>query len=517
MTDETATVARLSRRLVLQRQTCEPMDDYYNGRQRLAFLAPEVREQIGDRLRPLVINWPRTIVDSVQRRSYVEGFRVSTGGTADDELWRIWQANDLDEWAQLAFVDALVHRRSFMSVWNPDGGDTPRIAVESELQMTVEYEPGTRIITAALKRWQDGALQYATLYRPDAVLRFSAPHAVVQQFEFRLDGAAPLTAGGGVGPWQLEQRLPNPLGVVPVVPIVNRPRTNNLDGVSELHDVIPVADAVNKLATDMMVTSEYHATKRRWATGIEVPANPDNRVRLQAEVAAQWDNATKGKTWLAGQGVTFGEFGEASLSNFTAAIELLTTQLAAISGLPPHFLGVGTKNPASADAIRSSEATLVERAREKHRAWGGALEQVMRLSIAARDGVRLDALPPELSGMETIWRDPETPTEAQTADATIKLLAAGVIDLEAAQERMGLTPAQRSAISERRSLATATAATADVSSRMDLARSLQQNDGLSQNASLAAVGLLQAAAANSPAPRKVIERDPAGNIVAIGG
>jgi hypothetical protein len=49
--------------------------------------------------------------------------------------------------------------------------------------------------------------------------------------------------------------------------------------------------------------------------------DPDwaDRERLQAEAAAYWDQATKGKTWLAGEGVQFGQFPEATLDGFVRA------------------------------------------------------------------------------------------------------------------------------------------------------------------------------------------------------
>jgi hypothetical protein len=487
-------VPRLSKDLSGRQPELAAADDYYAGQQPLQFLAPEVRQQVGNRLTSLVINWPRVIVDSVQRRTYVEGFRLGVGGQADDELWRIWQANDLDEWSQLAHIDALVHGRAFLTVWGDDDDpQTPRIAAESAHQMTVSYKAGTRTVDAALKRWRDDGVEYATLYLPDQIVRYAAD--------------APTTSAGATRnlPWAFDQSLPNPLGAVPVVPLVNRPRLRNLNGESELADIVPLADAVNKLATDMMVTSEFHATKRRWATGIQLPSvggevGEAERRRFQAEAAAYWDNATKGKTWLAGQGVQFGQFDEASLDNFAGAIRLLTSQIAAIGGLPPDDLGLNTTNPASAEARRAAETVLNNRANEKMRAWGGSYERTMRLAMAVQRGIPLASLPTDLRGMETIWRDPETPTVAQTADAAVKLFMAGIIDAEQAQEDIGLTPVQRESIAKRRDIAASTAATADVEARMAQARRLQADDGLSQNAALAAVGLLQAAAVNSAAP-----------------
>lgn len=473
----------LDGRLDDQQQALYRFDTYYEGTQPLQFMAPEVRAQVGNRLAPLVINWPRTIVDSVQRRCYVEGFRIADG-KADSGLLDIWQANDLDEWASLGQVDALVHGRAFLSVWAASDG-SPRVRFESAHQMVVDYEPGDRVVRAALKRWADGETVYATLFEPFRVTRW-----------IKGEGA------GAEAEWTLLETLPNPLGAVPVVPLVNRPRLLNLDGSSELTDVMPVADAVNKLATDMLIASEFHATKRRYATGIQIPTSGPDRERLQAEAAQYWDNATKGKTWLAGEGVNFGQFDEASLTNFVDAITLLTGQIAAIAGLPPHYLGIKGDNPASADAIRSAESTLVERAREKHQSWGGAYERAMRLAVAVRDGVALADVDPAMAAMETIWRDPETPTVAQAADAAVKLTQGErpIIDIDQAREDLGYSPLQIERMNDRANEMAAMAATSDVRARLDLARDLQVRDGLSQNAALAAVGLLQAAGLNQPTP-----------------
>jgi hypothetical protein len=135
-------VPRLSKDLSGCKAELDAADEYYAGQQPLQFLAPEVRQQVGNRLTSLVINWPRVIVDSVQRRTYVEGFRLGVGGQADDELWRIWQANDLDEWSQLAHIDALVHGRAFLTVWGNDADpQTPIIAAESAHQMVSATRP----------------------------------------------------------------------------------------------------------------------------------------------------------------------------------------------------------------------------------------------------------------------------------------------------------------------------------------------------------------------------------------
>ena len=90
------------------------LDEYYEGEQPLSYMAPELIQELDERVRQVVIEWPRLVVDSVEERLDVEGFRFGRQADADAELWRIWQANDLDEQSQQAHVDALVMKRSYV-------------------------------------------------------------------------------------------------------------------------------------------------------------------------------------------------------------------------------------------------------------------------------------------------------------------------------------------------------------------------------------------------------------------
>src|SRR6476469_8051663 len=150
----------LALKIGAQRASRESADRYFEGTQPLSFLAPEVQSQVGNRLRSLNINWARKIVEAVLQRLTTEGFGLGHGGTADASLWDIWQDNDLDEWSQMAYLDALVHGRSFMSVWGRDDDPSrPQIMTETAYQMAVDYDPGTRRPRAALKVWADGTRQ----------------------------------------------------------------------------------------------------------------------------------------------------------------------------------------------------------------------------------------------------------------------------------------------------------------------------------------------------------------------
>jgi hypothetical protein len=421
-------ITRLGRALDERRPEYDRLDTYYAGRQSShAFMAPEVRASLGNRLPPLVLNWPRLVVSAVEERLDVDGFRLSRDEPADSELWRIWQANRLDEGSQQAHLDALVHGCSYVMVWASADPRTPRISIETARQTAVERDAMTGEITTALKRWTEGGYGHAVVFGPEQITRWRTQDRLVEGSD-----TYEIPAAG----WTQVETIENVLGVVPVVPLVNRPRLLTPNGETELSDIIGLTDAVSKVCTDLLVTSEYAAAPRRWITGMDL--QQDQAERVAAVTQAKWIDAPASKLWIAGAPDTkFGQFPEATLEGFVAAIDTLTQQAAAISGLPPAYFGIHGSEVASADAIRSSEATLVSKARRRQRAFGGAWEDVMRLAVLVRDGVQR----PGMESLEMIWRDPETRTVAQAADAAVKKLAVGV-SREQILEDLGYSPTQ---------------------------------------------------------------------------
>ena len=59
-----------------------------------------------------------------------------------------------------------------------------------------------------------------------------------------------------------------------MVNIRNSDRILDEYGSSEIDDLMPLVDRLNKSLADMMVTSEYVGRPRRWATGIELEEKP---------------------------------------------------------------------------------------------------------------------------------------------------------------------------------------------------------------------------------------------------
>jgi hypothetical protein len=415
---DVSALARLDSKLAGLIPGLDRADKYFEGEQPLKYMAQAMQAEIGDRVSQLVLNWLRFGAEAYENRLDVEGFRYRGSDSSDDDLWAIWQANGLDEQSQQGHLDSLVLGRSYVIVGSGDAADdAPIVTVESPFQVFAERDPRTRRVSAAIKRWQEGEgkelVQRATLYLPDST----------ESFAF---GKSWVSTGPADG---------HGLGRVPVVPLVNRPRILRPDGLSEFQDVIPIADAANKMATDMMVSAEYHAMPRRWAVGLSA----DDFVDKDGNPISVWSRDT-GTLWGSeNKDAKFGQFQEADLTVFHNSIKLLAQLASQMLALPPHYLSFVGDNPASADAIRSSETQLVKRVERKHTYLGGAWEDVQRLVLRFQSG-KWD---PAAQGLETVWRDPSTPTVAQKADAVVKLVQAGVLPIEQGREDLGYSSEQR--------------------------------------------------------------------------
>lgn len=415
-------VDRLMRRLMVESSQMQTFENYYRGLHPL----PDVRDELKDPYRRLLTMSPtnvmRLVVDATEERLNVVGFRFSDQ-SADEDAWRIWQANSLDAESQLNHREALVKKRGYVIVW-PDENDpsTPKVTVEDPQSVIVEYFPGNRRKrAAALKTWDDDwtGRRMATLYLPDGIHKFvyaSGQFGSARWEPREVDGPNP---------------MPNPFGVVPVVAFPNRPDTYG-DGESELSDVTNSQDRINKIIFDRMMAAEFTSFKQRWATGVDIPVDPETGEPVEPfEVAVQRllvNENPEGR---------FGEFDQTDLSPYLDAAEQDLKFIASVTRTPPHYLNTSADR-LSGESIKSAETGLVAKVKRKQRHFGEAWEEVMRLAFT----VMGDREKASYQAAETLWADPESRTESEHADAVGKLREMLEIPREAAWEEYGFTPTQ---------------------------------------------------------------------------
>jgi hypothetical protein len=429
--DPLTAIKYLGGKLDTQAHHALKLEQYYASEQPLNFIVPEVREAVGTRLTNLVVNWPALKITTQDERMDIKYFRLPDSAVYADGQER-WQRNNMDEQAQQANVDSLLHGRAFCIVWGDDDGKA-LYSVESPRQCIVYRDPRTRKPITGMKRWvEDDGFGWVVLYGLDAVRTFKSKSSNADTSNLYADPNEQVNDFSHIDGWDQKDEIPNTLGRLPIVPIVNKPRTLQPDGASELDtSTLALSDAVNKLATDMMVTSEFTAAPRRWATGVEIEEDP--------ETGEESENFKQiaGRTWIAEDpAARIGQLPEAGLKNFVEAMQALGVHLAATGSLPIHIVDPSAASMASAEARRAAEAPLIVRVKRRMKERSGAWEEVNRLG-ALVEGDYSD----ELENLETVWESPEVLTDAQRMDAASKRKSLG-IPLEQVWEDAGYTAPQ---------------------------------------------------------------------------
>ena len=386
--------------------------DHWRGQPRTAYLSPKSREALEGRMDRLSINFPRLLVTSYVDRMNLTGYSVD--GTPAPDAWSRHLAAGLGARAELVHTDRLMYGAAYVTVW-PEA-DGPAVVLDNPFTMTADRDPLTGRVARAVRTWKHRDRQHALVIDAESVTRWKS--------------ASP--DAGAAGHWERTEQGPSAWasdGLVPVVPFIRHMSSDDYAGTSVAADILDLTDAENKLMADAMVTSESYARPRRWATGLEIeededgnPRDPFGRDRsLQSE-----DPDTR-----------FGQFDPARLDSYADMSATITQMIGAMTGLPPHYLGLHGDQPAAAEGVRAAEAQLTSRVFSELRQLDAPWARVAALLELAtdRDKITPTAYRPE-------WASPEIRTPGQAADAGQKLHAMGVPLSSILSETLGWTPDQ---------------------------------------------------------------------------
>jgi len=430
--EELGILTMLRSDLLNQRFKLELFDAYFNGEQLVRDLGISIPPQL--KTLHTVIGWPRIGVEALEQRLDLEAFRWADGGDSSD-LLEIAEANDWYDEASLGHLDALTYGREYMAVGTGEADGPPLVTFESPLDMTMDWDARLRLARSALRESQGGQLGLG-LAPEDRVVSLYLPTGNVYAVE---------TDGG----WEVVDRDEHNLGVVTVLRMANRQRTADRVGRSEITpEVMSITDAACRRLMGIEVAAEFFGAPQRYILGASESAFQD----AEGNAKSAWDTYIGRVLALErdedGNVPTVGAFTAHDPSGQTKIIDLYARIMATQLGLPPHMLGYTSDNPASADAIRSSEGMLVKKAERRIRRFSATHREAMRLALWVRDGE-----PPEKSRrIETVWRNPATPTIAAQTDAAVKMVQAGILpaDGDVVLEMAGLTEDQRQRVAAER-------------------------------------------------------------------
>lgn len=423
---------RLYKRLTERQDEIEVLDNYYSGNHPIPWMPEAMQDEFKHVLKITRSNYMGLVADAQVERMVVEGFRIGDSQVADAETWDLWQRNNMDADFDQCLLEATIAGRGYTLIAPPgDEDDFARMYVEHPSQCIVAYQPGNRRKRAAgLKAWVDDWTGdvFVTLWLPDKIYRFSATQKQLNALqsvgtEGLVSGAYEWKPRSGNGYEAVED---NTLEEVPLFEQPNNPRMLT-GGVSELIDLIPIQDRINKTLADRLITQDFGAFPQKWATGYpseDEAGNPTPGARVGRDRLLATDVAE----------TKFGQFQGTSLDPYSNAKREDVKDIASRSRTPAQYL-LGELSNVNGETLRASESGLVSKVRQRMRGHSDPLESAVRLLRKAA-GLK-DVKGQE--AMEVLWRNPEFRSEGELVDALVKLAQIHVPD-KALWEQYGATP-----------------------------------------------------------------------------
>lgn len=354
-------------------------------------------------------DWPKLIVDSVEERLEVQGVRFKDN-KADDDAWELWQENGLDAESSLLHQATFTSGRGYAIVWSDDADEDPQITLEHASMCAVMFERGTRRRRkAAIRRWREGNRWYANLFTPEAVYKFQSEKDG-DDVPGREGGPVWVRREDAAGVWEFE----NPLREVPVVEFaVNRSLRPSMFGCAagEFEPNLRHIDRIHYKIFCGLIALTWSGFPLRALIGDPILRDDDgNPIKPFDSIASSIVQIENPEGKLV-------QLPEANINNYSPEMDI--KHLAALTKTPAHYL-LGEMVNLSADAIRAAEAALIAKCRRHMRHLGESWEDVIRLALRVKD-------PDDERGRDQqaqiIWKDPESRSLAERADAAVKLAA----------------------------------------------------------------------------------------------
>lgn len=440
--DARAWVDRLAAELGRRRPQVKARLDAYRGDHKLRFASPRFAAYFEEQYAGFSDNWCAPVIQATTERMNVQGMRLpGEQRTADQDLLRVWKANDCERGSSEAFVVCLAAARTYALVWgNPADEQTPRITWEHPANAIVAYDPDTRERVAGLKLWDDDGVEYATLYRPDAVWKFERRSGTGSAL------VLPATWTAAARGWEPRQPagddswpLPNPLGEVPLVEFRNQTLLDDKP-ISDLDGVAAMQAAINLVWAYLLNALDFASLPQRVVLGADIPTVPvlDNDGQVVGQRPVELDTLPhESVLWVPGEQAKIAEWSTATLQGFTSTLEKAVEHVAAQTRTPPHYL-IGKVANLSADAMTAAETGQVSKAGERVTYCTHPVREVHRLiAIAQGNPGKAQAC---TAGI-VAWKDIQFRSLAQRVDAITKMRQIG-FPLEWVAEQYGLDPAE---------------------------------------------------------------------------
>lgn len=374
--------------------------DYYENRHRLVIPNAKLDVAFGKLLRNVSDNLCESVVDTLADRLRIDGWVVPE--ELEEAIEAIEERSSLLRVQGEAHVEAATAGDSYLFVW-PGRDDKVRISAQKADQCAVVFDSedaSQRLL--GVKVWVERKHVRVNAYWPDRTERYVAIKAGTRMPK----KAADLTLLPD------DSVVANEWDEVPMFHLPNNGRIGE-PGRSELVNVYPLQDMLNKSLADMLTTGEFHAAPVRALIGAGELKDPVTGQVVRPTVSP-------GDVLSLAAGAKLDQFAAADLAGFLEEQKSLRQEIAVVSRTPLHLMNLDTGgNPPSGESRKTAERSLTDKAADRQTCftdpWAGAMSLAVRMET--RSEVPVVARPR--------WRPAETQTETERLDAAESKLRVG--------------------------------------------------------------------------------------------
>ena len=393
--------------------------EFFNGEQDLPVDSLEFKSRFGAFFKNFRDNLARPIIESAESRVRIIEFGDGTGIAEDAEI--VWRRNKMKSESKRVHTEAMVKGDSFVIVLpreDDKAGIYPQI---SETCVIVWNDIDPRVKDVGVKWWVEDFYPHPS----------STPQPFVRinfYFDNRIERYRSTASGESLtedwdkyevytdeGRWKTSHKVKQ----VPMFQFSPSYNMNLARGRSDLADATSLVDGINKTILDMMTASEFTAAPQRWATGVEIPLDP--------QTGEPQESYTSGadRLWTApSDGAKFGQFAAGDLSAYKDAVGVLVDHLAFVTRTPVYALMREVNYP-SGESLKSAEAPLRSRVGDHQDDFGEVWPEVMAAALLI-DGITVDE--EDLVDLEPRWLPVNAPfaTREFLEEIKVKAEVAGI-------------------------------------------------------------------------------------------
>lgn len=385
--------------------------DYYDGDQPPVFLTENLRKLFKDIDVMFYENWVAVVIDTMMDRTVLQGFHVAGEGNRQVQSKKLFDGQEVTLEADEVHEGAYVTGESFVLVEQivTDEGESSAVMFANDPRSVhcFYYEDNPREMRMAAKWWvEERGFIRLTLFYSDRI-----EYYISMQSEDEVQDAKSFVpyyllvddADGQV--IEGSHIAIHDYGEIPVFHF----RTKRRRPKSEIKDIIPLQNILNKLLNDMIAAAEFAAFRQKYLVS-------------HAEIADGQLTSGPGILWVlpaadgaGGEGTQVGEFGQTDLTNFVKPIDRETQVVASISRTPRHFFFYAGSAP-SGEALIAMEAPLNKKIQRRTSLFSSTWKKAWSLYL------RLNGIEAPADDIMTHYERPETMqplTNAQIMQSTV--------------------------------------------------------------------------------------------------